>query len=81
MLTLRNHGPEDLLADGVEDLLLVVLAQQLVDLRQFFWDGLLQDPEGDADGLQVLGSGGDVDVDGLQPGVVDDGALHVALLT
>lgn len=75
--TLSDDGPEDLLTDRVEDLLLVVLSQQLVDLWEFLGDGLLQDTEGDGDGLEVFGTSGDVDVDGFQPGIVDDGILHV----
>ena len=46
-----------------------------MDFRQFFGDWLLQDAEGNGDGLQVLCSGGHVDVDGLEAGVVDDGDL------
>ena len=52
-----------------------------MDVRQLLGDGLLQDTKRDADGLQVLGARGDVDVDGLEPGVVDDGVLDGAGVT
>ena len=46
-----------------------------MDFGEFLGDGLLQDSEGDADGLEVFGAGADVDVGGLEAGVVDDGIL------
>jgi hypothetical protein len=46
-----------------------------MDLRKFLSDRLLQYPEGNGDGLQVLGTGSDVDVDRLETCVVDDGFL------
>jgi hypothetical protein len=46
-----------------------------MDIGEFIRDGLLQDPEGNSDSLEVLGTGGDVNVDGSETGVVDDGAL------
>lgn len=63
------------MTDGVENLLFVVLAEELVDVGELLSDGLLEYPERNGDGLQILGSGGHVNVDGLEAGVVNDRGL------
>lgn len=75
MHTLGDHCPQDFLTDGVEDLSFIVAAEELVDGREGGDDGLLEDPETDSHVLEILGSGGDGDVDGLELDVVDDGFL------
>jgi len=72
MSTLGYYGSQDLLADGVEDLALVVLAEQLVDVGEFLGDWLLEYPEGNGYGLQIFGTSCHVDVDGLESGIIDD---------
>jgi hypothetical protein len=52
-----------------------------MDIGEFICDGLLQDPERDSDSLEVLSTGGDVNVDGSETGVVDDGALNEVGIT
>jgi hypothetical protein len=42
---LSHDGSQYLLPDRVENLLLIVFAEQLVDLWQLFGNGLLQYPE------------------------------------
>jgi hypothetical protein len=39
--TLGNNGSKDLLADRVEHLLLIILAEQLMDVGKLLGDGLL----------------------------------------
>jgi hypothetical protein len=47
-----------------------------VDFWELFCHGLLQNPQGDSHGLKVLSTSGDVNIDGAQAGVVDDGVLY-----
>lgn len=48
-----------------------------MDFWKFFHDGLLKDSEGDGDSLQVFCTSGDMDVDGLESGLVYDRRLHL----
>lgn len=72
---LRDHRPQDLIADGREHLLLIVLPEARIDDVQFADLGVEEDPHGQLDALHV--SIGSLSEDLVLPRlhVVDDGLL------
>lgn len=52
-----------------------------MDGRQIFDDGLLQDPQADADSLQILGTSRHRNINRLQSAIVDDGFLSYHMIT
>ena len=46
-----------------------------MNFRKFLYDRLLEDTERNADSLQIFGTCGHVNIDGLQSGIVDDVVL------
>lgn len=73
---LGDHSLQHLRRDGGQDTLVVVLAENGVDLGQLVWNGTVQDAERDVDILQILAARDHRDVAGLGPDVEDDGPLH-----
>jgi hypothetical protein len=73
---LSDDSPENFLANGVEYLLLIVLSQELMDVREFISDRLLEDTKGDAYSLQILSTSSDMDINRLQASIVNDGILN-----
>jgi len=64
------------LSNRIEHLLLIILSEELVNFRKLLYDRLLEDTKRNADSLQIFGTCGHVNIDGLQSGIVDDVVLY-----
>jgi len=73
---LGDHSLQHLGSNGGQDTLIVVLAEDRVDLGQLVGNGTVQDAERDVDILQILAAGDHGNVAGLRADVEDDGPLH-----
>ena len=73
---MRYNRPENFLAYRIENLLLIVFSHELVDLRKLISNGLLQNPKRYCHSLQIFGTSGDMDVNGLESCIVYDDFLN-----
>lgn len=73
---MSHYSPDNLLPHRQEDFLIVLPAQQLVDLRQLICDGMLQDSNRDFYSLQILSTGIQMNVEGPHSAIVEDGLLY-----